>query len=79
MNRTMLRDPATVPMNDRELVEAILRDPVLRQACELMTQIIISRRRVGQDRMVCEFNLQGRQVVASVREQFASVVVPREG
>ena len=73
MNRSL-----TPPMNDRELVEAILRDPVLRQACEMMAQIVISRRRVGQDKMVCEFHLQGRQLTASVREQFASVVVPRE-
>lgn len=66
-------------MTDRELVAEILRDPILRQTCELMTLMIIERRRGGEQNCVYEFSLRGRQVVASVREQFASVVVPREG
>jgi hypothetical protein len=73
-----MQNALSAPMNDRELVEAILRDPVLRQACEMMTQIVISHRRNGQDKIECEFNLQGRQVFASVRERFASVVVMKD-
>lgn len=65
-------------MSDEELARMIFRDEVIRQACEFVALMIVSRRRAGQRNVACEVSVQGRQVSAAYgRETFGTCTVPQ--
>lgn len=67
-------------MSDEELSRLIFHDSVIRQACEFVTLMIVARRRNNQCNVVCEVNVQGRQVSAAYgREMFGTCTVPHVG